>query len=195
MVGYYYIHDNEDFDDIKETNSGNSSTSNTTSSTSQNAMVLPSSQSLDANHSDSSNHHPHVPHQVSKDEEHSLNENNVHHKNDHVDFNDGQNSNKPSQKPKLNYLNKKVSFYIYERTKIEPIRLTINDPETNNIDEADYQRIFFKDFGNMASYNRGIFNRKTPQTPEVYEAKLQTEYDDLTMTTIKDIKDYMDKNK
>lgn len=103
--------------------------------------------------------------------------------------------NKPSSKPKLNYLNKKVSFYIFEREKVNPIRLKVNDPESSNIDFADYQKIFFDDFGNMATYNRGIFNRKAPQMPEVYKAKLHTEYDDLTMTSIKDIKEYMNKNK
>ncbi len=105
------------------------------------------------------------------------------------------NPNKPSQKPKLNYLNRKVSFFIYDREKVDPIRLKVNDPETYNLDEAYYQREFFNDFGNMCSYNRGIFNRKTPQMPEVYKAKMHTEYDDLTMTSIKDIKDYMNKNR
>lgn len=100
----------------------------------------------------------------------------------------------PSQKPKLNYKNKKVSFYIFERESVHPIKLNTLDPEYHNVDAADYQKMFFNDFGNMISYNRGIFNRKTPQTPDVYKAKMHTEYDDLTMTSIKDIKDYLNKN-
>lgn len=115
---------------------------------------------------------------------------------ENIEKQNGNNSeqSQPSQKPKLNYKNKKVSFYIFEREKVEPIKLNITDPEYHNVDAADYQKMFFEDFGNMITYNRGIFNRKTPQTPEVYKAKYHTEYDDLTMTSIKDIKDYLNKN-
>ena len=210
MAGYYYIHDHEDFDDVKDTNSSSATSSNSSVNTSnESPIALPMTTPVDDNLPPpltkptpapqpapaptpvpppvtAAPQSPNTETPQTDDAQATAS---------HSETTDNQNPNKPSQKPKLNYLNKKVYFYIYERTKVEPIRLKINDPEANNIDEAGYQRIFFQDFGNMASYNRGIFNRKTPQTPEVYEAKLQTEYDDLTMTTIKDIKEYMEKNK
>lgn len=111
-----------------------------------------------------------------------------------VDLENNNEQGKPSQKPKLNFMNKKIPFYIFERENVQPVRLTINDPKTHDVDFADYQKQFFNEFGNMISYNRGIFNRKTPQTPEVYKAQWHTEYDDLTMTSIKDIKDYLNKS-
>ena len=98
---------------------------------------------------------------------------------------------KPTEKPKLNYLNRKINLYIFNRTKIDQVKMVQQSAQFNTEDSFDQQSKFWNEFGNMVSYNRGVSSRKTPNVPNVYKASKQTAEDEVSLVELQDIKNYI----